>query len=418
MPIRPAKSPPPLSADEKAATLESSAFKAVIDPARGVIRSLVDKRSGRDLLDSAGRYGFGQYLYERFDADQVAAYAKAYVKTKNEWAVAEIAKPPMPPASEVPYRSASPTQWTLRWEQTPVSVAAVMHAPAGAELKHAVTTRLVLYRDQPYADLEVTLHDKPADSWPEAGWICLPVRAASPQFHVGRPGSIIDPAVDVVPGANRHMLAVNTGLTVTDASGQGVDLCPLDNFVVSLGEPGCMKYSRDFVPQKPVVFVNLFNNQWSTNFRLWNEGTWTSRVRVWAVDRYESESSLARPSLEARHPLLGVHIGLYPQFATPPAGPLPPAQSGRQVSRPSVLVTALGANPDGTGTLLRLWEHAGRSGDCTVRLSAGVDVAVVQPVDLRGRPAGKPLEVKNGEFCAPLRAFAPYSLILEKTSGN
>ena len=79
----------------------------------------------------------------------------------------------------------------MRWEQTPVSVAAVMHAPASAELKHAVTTRLVLYRDLPYAYLEMTVHGKPADSWPEAGRICLPIRAASPQFHLGRPGSII-----------------------------------------------------------------------------------------------------------------------------------------------------------------------------------------------------------------------------------
>jgi hypothetical protein len=394
-------------AGTKALTIESPFFKAVLDPARGAVASLCDKRSGRELLDTSGPYGFGQYLYERFDADQVAAFLKAYVKIKADWPLAEVGKPPMPSATEAPYHAASPRNCSYRVEQTPVAVTAVMDSPAGKNLSHAVTTRVVLYRDQPYLDLEVTLHDKPADPWPEAGWICLPVKAQSPQFRLGRPGSIIDPAVDIVPGANRHMLAINTGLTVTDPLGRGLGICPLDHFLVSLDRPGCWKYSKDFVPHKPIVFLNLFNNLWSTNFRLWNEGIWTSRVRVWAVDRYDAESALARPALEARHPLLAA-------AAAGPAGKLAAVQSGLEVDRPSVLVTAFGANADGPGTLVRFWEHAGQSGPCMVRLPRGIDVASVQPVDLRGQPAGRLLVVKDHAFTAPLRAFAPLSVVFGK----
>jgi len=213
--------------------------------------------------------------------------------------------------------------------------------------------------------------------------------------------------VDIVPGANRHMLAINTGLTVTDPLGRGLGICPLDHFLVSLDRPGCWKYSKDFVPRKPIVFLNLFNNLWSTNFRLWNEGTWTSRVRVWAVDRYDAESALVRPALEARHPLLAA-------AAAGPAGKLAAVQSGLEVDRPGVLVTAFGANGDGPGTLVRLWEHAGQSGPCMVRLPKGIDVASVQPVDLRGQPAGLPLTVKDHAFTAPLRAFAPLSVVFGK----
>ena len=46
----------------------------------------------------------------------------------------------------------------------------------------------------------------------------------------------------------------------------------MDSPLVSLDEPGCWKYSLDFVPKRPSVYVNLFNNQWTTNFRLWNQG--------------------------------------------------------------------------------------------------------------------------------------------------
>ena len=155
-----------------------------------------------------------------------------------------------------------------------------MEAPAGAGVPHA--------RDDPVHALPGSAVAGPGGngsrqtlrSWPEAGWICLPFKVDEPQFRLGRLGSIIDPAKDIVAGCNFHLFALNSGMTVTDPGSRGVGLCPLDSPLVSLGEPGGWKYSKEFTPRKPRVFVNLFNNQWTTNFRLWNAGTWTSRVRL------------------------------------------------------------------------------------------------------------------------------------------
>ena len=236
--------------------------------------------------------------------------------------------------------------------------------------------------------------------------MCLPLAVPSPRFELGRQGSIIDPAKDVVRGANRHLMGLDTGLAVLDPQGRGVGLCAIDHPLVSLETPGCWKYSLDFVPKKAAVYVNLFNNQWTTNFRLWNEGTWTSRVRVWPIERDEPAESLITPSLEARCPLQAA-------WADGPAGRLPALQSGLEVSLHGMAVTAFGANPDGPGTVLRLWELAGRSGDCVVRLPAGMSARTVQPVDLRGRPAGQALELKDGVFTVPVQAFAPASFSIE-----
>jgi len=396
----------PLRVQPESSTIESPLFKVIMDPARGTVRSLVDKRSGRELVDTAAEHGLGQYLYERFDADQVADYVKAYVVSKAEWAVNEIGKPAMPPAREAPYRAASPEQGQLRMEQSPIAAVAVFRAGATASLPHGVESRVIVYGELPYVDLEVTVEDKPADPWPEAGWMCLPLAVPSPRFELGRQGSIIDPAKDVVRGANRHLMGLDTGLAVLDPQGRGVGLCAIDHPLVSLETPGCWKYSLDFVPKKAAVYVNLFNNQWTTNFRLWNEGTWTSRVRVWPIERDEPAESLITPSLEARCPLQAA-------WADGPAGRLPALQSGLEVSLHGMAVTAFGANPDGPGTVLRLWELAGRSGDCVVRLPAGMSARTVQPVDLRGRPAGQALELKDGVFTVPVQAFAPASFSIE-----
>ena len=67
------------------------------------IASLIDTRSGRELVDASAPQGFGQYLYERFDRDQVQAFVKAYVKINADWGINELGKPSLPPASAVPY---------------------------------------------------------------------------------------------------------------------------------------------------------------------------------------------------------------------------------------------------------------------------------------------------------------------------
>ncbi len=389
-----------LAADATKATIENDSFVAVLDPQRGTIRSLIAKSSGRELVDAKSEFGLGQYLYERFDYAQTWNYIRAYLKEMLVWSL-DFEKRGLP--KDVSYSAASPRDFRLRFETTPVSIAAVMESAVTTNLP-AVTTRLILYRGQNFADLEITIHDKPFDSWPEAGWLCLPFRADEPRFRLGRLGSIIDPATDIVPNSNRDLFVLNSGLTLTDQKGRGVGLCPLDLPVVSLGKPGCWQFSKEDFPRKPVVFLNLFNNQWNTNFRLWNGGTWTTRVRIWAVDDAKDEAALITPSLEARYPLLA---GL----AEGAAGKLPPVQSGVELSRKGVLVAAFGANPDGAGTILRLWELAGQSGPISVKLPGRFRAAT--PVTLRGEKTGQPVAITAGKLSFTLPAYAPASYVLE-----
>ena len=95
-----------------------------------------------------------------------------------------------------------------------------------------------------------------------------------------------------------------------------------------------------------------------------------------------------------------------------PAGSLPPSRPGLQLSRKGVLVTAFGPNPDGKGTILRLWEQGGKDGLCEVRLPDGLRPASVQPCDLRGRARGKPIPVRDGRFEVSLTHYAPTTLLI------
>jgi hypothetical protein len=262
-----------------------------------------------------------------------------------------------------------------------------------------------LYASQPFVEFEYRV-DKEPDPWPEAGWLCFPLKIDRPRFRVGRLGSIVDPAVGFQRSANHDAYCVNTGITVTDPDGNGVGLCSPDLPLVSLERPGLWRYSRDFVPTKPYVFFNLFNNAISTNFQQWTGGLWSVRVRLWTVSGNDCAANLVGPSWEARQPCV---VGEEWRAA----GKLPPMRAGISLSRKGILVTAFGPNPDGEGLLLRLWEQAGETGPCTVQLPDGLRPKSAQPCDLRGRPIGDPIPIRDGKLTVPMSPFAPVSLLLQ-----
>jgi hypothetical protein len=390
-------------------TFENDHFKIVFDPSRSAISSLIDKRSGRELVDSDDEYGFGQYVHEKF------GYCESYIRgEKNEsgweefyWAYAVMGKPNMPPASEVPYRALTAGNSTLRRSRCGNTTTFVMQAACNETgIDYPVTTRVHLYDDAAYVDIELTIV-KPADIWPEAGWICLPFKLDEPQFRVGRHGFIMDPAKDIIIGAHRYMYAVGTGVALFDKQGQGVGVCAPETPLVSLGVPGIWKFDRTYVPEKPSVWYNLFNNQWTTNWRFWNEGKWTYRFRIWSFDKYDAEKALITPSLEMRYPVhtISVHA--------PTPGKLPLEQRGISISRPGVMLTAFGANPDGEGTLLRLWEQTGVSGKLTIELPEGNELTRATPVNLRGEKTGKSMQIRDAELTFEIGAYAPVSFVLE-----
>jgi len=259
---------------------------------------------------------------------------------------------------------------------------------------------VTLHESVAYLDVELTIKDKAKDNWPEADWLCLPFRLNSPQFRVARTLGVMDPSRDIISGSNRHMYAVGGGLTITGGDGASISLCPMDHPLISLDTPGVWKFSLDFVPRKPIVFLNLYNNQWNTNYRYWYSGTWSSRVRIWFDDQ------LAVRALETMLPFMA-------SAGSGDRGKLPSSQSGIGMSRPGVVITALKQKEKSGISFLRVWELAGESGKVAVQLPTGSLARLARPVDLRGDSQGPPIAIHGGSFEFSLNRFAPASFELE-----
>ena len=225
----------------------------------------------------------------------------------------------------------------MHYEQTPIAVSAVMESAPNEQLQHACDdARHTLSRS--------ALRGSRTDAARQAGRLVArsgldllaSPREHQPRFRSGRLGSIVDPVRDLVPGSNHNLYGLNTGLAVVDRKWRRTGHLRAGQSAGQFGPAGCWKYDPVFVPQRSHVYVNLFNNQWTTNFRFWNEGTWTSRVRLWPLEEGErgpvdDRRRPWRPGIRCRRP----------RPATRPVT-LPAAQEGVSVSRKGVLVTALG----------------------------------------------------------------------------
>lgn len=403
IPVRPDRSE---SSDPSArTTLDTPHFTATFDLVRGGIASLVDKATGRELADPSSPHALGQFLHERFSTDEVfPRFFNKYSRMQGGWALNDIGKPGMADAKQIPYQASTPGAWKLSTTRTDAAdhVTLVSADPKGLAKGYVMT--FTFPRHEPSVEVKWRVEDKTADKHPEGGWLCFPFAVEKPRFTVGRLGAPIDPATDIVAGTNRHLMAVASGVALAGANGDGVALCPIDSPLVSLDQPGLWHWTMDFVPARPAVFVNLYNNMWNTNFPLWQDGSWSVRVRFWPTAKETATvADLAVRSWEARVPLLAA--------AATGGDRLPETQSGLTLSRKGVLLTAFGANPDGKDTLLRVWEQAGVTADLTVTLPG--DFASAIPVDLRGSRIGEPLTITNRQLKFPLKAYTPASFVLQ-----
>jgi hypothetical protein len=151
--------------------------------------------------------------------------------------------------------------------------------------------------------------------------------------------------------------------------------------------------------------VNLFNTQWGTNFTEWTEGSFSSKIYVWAYDQYDAEASFITPSEETRVPLKGV-------FFEGPAGSKALVKEGIFLSRKGILLTAF--KKEGDASLLRLWEQSGQDGSCTVSLSEEMTYTKAYRCNLRGEILDEEgIEISNHTFEADIKAFQPLSFILK-----
>lgn len=392
-----------VSPDKTGTTVNTKFYTVKFDIKKGGISSLIEKSSGKELVDQKSDYVLGQFLHERFSYAQTKDYHDRNYTMNNPLAGL---KPNMP--KDISYLATTPTDWTINTTESPTELKVTLTTIKANPIAKAVSISFIFPRTFAYVDVEWNVKEKTPNTVPDGGWLCFPFKVAKPKYILGRLGGAMDLSKDQIVGGNRYLYAVQSGTSIVAPDQSGVGLCAIDAPLMSFGEPGLWKYDYDYFPKQPTVFVNLYNNMWNTNFPYWTEGSWSERVRIWGIQsNTKTTENLAIKSWEARLPLVAVE-------ASGQGTKFPVQQSGISVSRKGILVTAFGDDPDSSnGTLLRLWEQAGKSGLVSVTLPTGKQFRKAIPVNLRGEVSGKAVNIVNGKLICSIKAYGPVSFILE-----
>ncbi len=393
-----------LLADSKTGILENQYLKITLDTISGNIKSLIDKGTGKELVNTSQNVPFGGYLYQYFDKSQVEAYAKAYIKGGWDWAPAELGRPNL---DERPGYTATGIHPSILWESGLTRASVSVHYPPSKKVPHNYTLIYNLFPGRPALEIIWHIDSKPAEPWPEGGWISFPFNVEDPEFRVGRLGGIANPKTDFIKGTNFDYYMADRGVALYGADGSGFAVTSPDAPAISLDRPGLWTWTGDFIPEKANVYFNLYNNQWSTNFTEWIEGSWSARFYVWAFKQYDPAAALAVPAEDLATPLQAF-------IGTGKRGNLPLVYKGITVSDKSVSLTAFAPDPVSGGYLLRLWESAGNATTVSVQLPDNSGFRIAQPVDLRGRVTGAAIPVTNGNIRIFCPANRPVSLILTR----
>lgn len=113
-------------------------------------------------------------------------------------------------------------------------------------------------------EFDLSWYSKPANRAPEALWLRFDPKKKL--RGISKLGHVIDPA-DVLPNGGRGLHATD-GRVLFD----GLTVKLMDSTLVSVGSKNIYNFVSGEPDVNNGVYFNLFNNQWGTNFPMWNEG--------------------------------------------------------------------------------------------------------------------------------------------------
>jgi hypothetical protein len=331
--------PRPAVSTAAVTNLSSAFYELTVDPRKGAVTRLVDKESGRDLVDASAPWGFGQLLRETLTGK------RAVLNRMNE------RDTPNPDR----FRR---TAWTNVTVQPGVQGAVWQSLVLSGRLEGCAETngaRLEIRLFQPEKRIEFhwTLR-KLAVPQPEAVYVAFPFAPADAQIAYEAQGGIMRPGTDQIPGSSSDWQTVQNFLTVRHPQGQiiwGSAGAPL----VQLGDLNLGKWQRVTRVAQPHVYSWVMNNYWFTNFRLTQEGDFRWSYFLTST-RDAANAAATRLGWGARLPL-ATRV-LPPLKSGQPAAP--PALSLVTIDVPNVVVVDTRPAPD-SGVLLHLREVAGQT---------------------------------------------------------
>jgi hypothetical protein len=358
------------------ASIENEYLRLTTDGETGGIASLIDKRTGRELVDKSAPYKLNEYLY---------------VSGGDGTNIVDLGanKPADLTIHEPKYPAAFPPD-------TFPGIAKELDVVCTTEKTSDLVTEYWLWDGCPRLDIRNFVTRIPS-RMKEAAYFAFPFAATDPHWRLEIPNGVMRPEIDQLPGACKEWYAIQHFARLTSKEGN-LAFASLDAPLVCLGDINRGRWPEKLELHNGWLFSYVMNNYWFTNYKADQGGP------VPMVFSYSITTQAAR---------FGWQAAMFPQsrvIQKAQPGPLPSSGSFCRVAPQGVIITAIKAPEDGQGVIVRLLSM--ESKPVVARLTVGLPgIKSATLCDLVEEPLG-PLKMDGAVVSVPVRPFAPTTVLL------
>ena len=275
------KNPAPTSSKVHVAgnILENGYLKVVLDPRTGSMIHLVDKRTGKDFVDSSARIGLNEYLYvPGRDPRQMEKTANVDIEVGEKGPLV-------------------------------ASLVVTSEAPGTSGLRQQIT----LIGGVPVVKIANTLDKKLVRS-KESVHFAFPLSVADGQIRVDLGNEVMRPDRNQLPGSNRDFACMDRWIDVTnDRLGMAVasvesPLVEIGSLVNEVPGQGGVKEWKRKTDLKDGFYFYVMNNYWHTNYRAGQQGRVTFHYALFPHGSFDRTFCM-RKGAETCQPLLVRPLG-------------------------------------------------------------------------------------------------------------
>ena len=323
------------TASQSSDVVENRFYKVTLDPTAGAIKSIIDKETGKELVDQSSPYRFGSYLYVTGGDD---------IPNNSLYRYGAALRPPtlMVHAAE-------------KGRLVSVKKAAfgtVIELESQAVNTPKIATQIMVFDQQ--KKIGITYHIRKDDVLTkEAAYFAFPFAVANPTFRYDTQTSWVNPAKDTLPGGSREWFIATRWASVEGADVSAA-VMPLDAPLVNFGDIVRGNWPERFEPKSGAIFSWVMNNYWNTNFIPEQGGDMRFRYVITSAKKLDPVA-LTKAGWSEITPLELGQAGPAKE-----QGPMPATNASLlKIDNPNVSVVTWKLAEDGQGTILRLQELAG-----------------------------------------------------------
>ncbi|PZE30118.1 alpha-mannosidase [Curtobacterium sp. MCBD17_028] len=369
-------------------TLENEYLRVVVDETTSSIASIVERRTGRELVNGSSVAGFNAYLYDQYGSSGAGfnhLANKLSVSDRLELLVSRTTARP----AVVLGRTSDAVEERLVYEFVADGVDSVV---VTLRLRHGDGVLLIENRLA-----------KPTTLIKESAYFAFPFAVDDPVVRFEVSGGVTGDGVPHIPGAPQHMRAIRNWITLTDPeTHDDVVWVTKDAPLVQTGSIAVpyAPFPASTSPVEPgTVFSWLHNNVWDTNFPIEQAFTATFRYAVGVRtdrDGASTEGLAVAVTGEVVHPLTTAEAKGRPGTARADASLL-------DLDDDRVQLVGVVAGPEEGTSIVRLQSFADQDVALTLRPGAAVAEAWVSSF-LGDRGTGLPVD--DGAVRVTLAPFA------------